>query len=95
MKHKLLEDEPIKKRPVSPAGRGRLKFPEWMDLMVSKDGSKGDCLIYDDNPYNRKRLLWAKNNYNRREAGSFAGKRFVHRYEIRKGLPVIVIQRIV
>lgn len=95
MKHKLSKKEIIPRTSATPLGRGNLKFPEWLDLEVSKDGTQGDCLIYDDCPYNRKHLVWAKNNYNRRETGSFAGRRFVHRYEVRKGLPVVVIQRIV
>ena len=76
-------------------GRGNLMFPEWLDLKVSRDGTVGDCLIYEDNPYNRKHLQYAKNNYNSREAGSFKGMRFTLRHETRHGEPVIVIQRIV
>jgi len=90
----LSEGETVKAPPARPRGRGNLTFPEWKDLKVSKDGATGDCLIYEDNPYNRKLLIQTKCNYNRRGA-SFKGKHFVHRYEIRHGNPVIVIQRIV
>lgn len=95
MKPILSEEEPIGKTPPSKLGRGNLMFPEWLDLKVSRDGTRGDCLIYPDTPHNRKHLIQAKCNYNRRDYGSFAGKRFTHRYEIRHGDPVVVIQRIV
>lgn len=91
----LSKGEVIRPSSTQKRGRGNLMFPEWLDLEVSDDGSLGDCLIYEDSPHNRKHLVWAKNNYNRRESGLFAGKRFVHRYEVRRGQPVIVIQRII
>jgi len=94
MKPELSRNEPVP-RQVAKLGRGNLMFPEWTDLDVSNDGGAGDCLIYPDTPHNRKHLVWAKCNYNRRDTGTFAGKRFVHRYETRHGEPVIVIQRIV
>ena len=95
MKPEIVKDEPIPGQPRSTLGRGNLKFPEFLELGISRDGTKGDCLIYPDSPHNRKALIMAKCNYNRRDEGSFAGMQFSHRYEVRHGDPVIVIQRIV
>jgi len=93
MNHQLVKDEPISDD--SPkTGRGHIMFPEFLELSVSSDGTKGDCLVYPDTPGNRSMLINMKCRYNRYTKGSFAGRHFVHRYEVRKGSPVIVIQRI-
>ena len=90
----IVKDVPIR-RIRARGGRGKIAFPEWLDLCVSKDGTKGDCLVYPDTTENRKLLTGAKGKYNRATTGKFAGKCFVHRYEVHHGEPVIVIQRIV
>jgi len=93
MNYKILPHEQIvPQKPVR--GRGSLQFPEFLELNVSKDGAYGDCLYYPDTPYNRKKIIQAKYNYNR-QLGSFKGRRFTHWFEIRGGECVIVIQRIV
>ncbi|VGO17205.1 hypothetical protein PDESU_05801 [Pontiella desulfatans] len=94
MNHKIIPDQQIPPQ-THARGRGHIIFPEFLGLTCSKDGTKGDCLIYPDTPQNRKRLVQAKCRYNRRHTGSFADCHFVHRYEIHRGEPVIVIQRIV
>ncbi len=76
-------------------GRGYTRFPEFLELRVSRDGTKGDQLVYPDTPYNRHFILQAKGRYNgRNDNGSFKGRRFTHRFEIRGGEPKIIIQRI-
>lgn len=75
-------------------GRGKILFPEWLDLKVSKDGTKGDCILYENLPEIRKRVLDAKRNYNARTTGKFKDYRFVHRYDTYKGIQVVIIQRI-
>lgn len=91
----------IPQQPIIPEvytrGRGHILFPEFLELTCSKDGTKGDCLIYPDTPHNRKKLIQAKSRYNKYQTGPFTGLHFVHRYEIHHGepVPVIVIQRIV
>jgi hypothetical protein len=93
MNYKILRHEQIV--PHEPVGgRGNILFPEFLELKVSKDGTKGDCLIYPDAPYNRKKIIQAKYRYNQR-GGAFEGRHFTHRYEIRGGDPKIIIQRIV
>ena len=96
IKSRIEKGVPIPRHPESASrGRGNLRFPHWLDLQIAKDGSTGDCAVYEDTPYNRHFILQAKCNYNRRKTGSFAGRRFIHRYEVQHGEPVIVIQRIV
>jgi len=93
MKHKLLKDEDIVIDRSEKRGRGRIKFPEFLDLEISKNGEKADLLIYPDTPYNRKELVMGKNVANR-GLGVFGGRRFTHRYEVRGGEPCIIIQRV-
>lgn len=90
----VIKDEPIKLSRIE-SGRGHIAFPDFLELNVSKDGTKGDCLIYPDTPDNRKQIVMCKCNYNRRKRGAFKDMYFTHRYETRHGEPVIVIQRIV
>lgn len=93
MNYQIIRDEPIPED-IPKRGRGYIMFPEFLELEVSSDYGKGDCLVYPDNPETRYMLVKMKCQYNRATKGSFAGRHFVHRYEIRKGSPVIVIQRI-
>ena len=75
-------------------GRGDIRFPEFLELKVTGDGTKGDCLVYPDSPSMRKKLLTRKCKYNSDQTGQFAGRFFRHFYEQRDEGPVIVIQRI-
>ncbi len=93
-KYEIVRGEPIVEDGRAKLGRGHIMFPEFLELEVSDDYGKGDTLVYPDTPYNRKVILDRKHQYNARE-GSFKGRRFSHRYEIRGGEPKIVIQRIV
>jgi len=93
MNYKIERNQPIVfQKPVG--GRGNILFPEFLQLKVYSDEEAGDCLIYPDTPYNRKTIIRAKCRYNGRR-GRFAGRHFAHRYEIRRGEPCIVIQRII
>ena len=94
MKPEVVKNQPVDVGRKHKQGRGRVQFPEFLQLAISKDRSKADCLIYPDTPDNRKKLIQAKCNYNRNTSGAFADYYFVHRYETRHGEPVIVIQRI-
>ena len=95
MKHEIIKNEPVRGDGISARGRGRVQFPEFLELNVSKDGTRADCLVYPDTPNNRKKIRQAKCNYNRYETGEFKGRRWIHRFETRHGEPMIIIQRIV
>lgn len=86
------KDAPIRKWRNS--GRGRVLFPDIAELGVSKDGTKGDCAVYEDTPENWKQLVNAVGNYNRYNTPRFAGKHFVVRRETERGKHVICVQRI-
>lgn len=90
MKPILLKNEIIKPH----HDREPPMFPEFFDLEVSPDHTKGDCLVYPDSPLNWKQLRRAKNKYNYRERQKVRGRVFVIRREVRHGEPVIVVQRI-
>lgn len=69
----------------------KMKHPEWMDMKVSKDGTKGDVLLYEDTPKNYRELYNTRTNYNRRKDGM----RFTVQRIVDKGRPLIAVQRIV
>lgn len=93
MKGIIIRDEEIPRR-FNPSGRGRVQFPQWLELKVSADGTKGDCIVYPDTPDNRRIIRERKGRYNAATNGQFADYHFTHRYEVQSGEQVIVIQRI-